>query len=139
MTDERDEGGNLLPDGERLTRLGRFLRKTSMDELPELFNVIRGEMSIVGPRPLLMEYLDRYTPNQARRHEVKSGLTGWAQVTGRNAVTWEEKFKMDVWYVDNQSFRLDVKILIMTIWRVLKEEGISHAGHVTMDKFQGNK
>ena len=135
MTNERDEEGNLLSDGERLTPLGRFLRKTSMDELPELFNVIKGNMSIVGPRPLLMQYLDRYTPEQARRHEVKPGITGWAQVNGRNAITWEEKFKLDVWYVDNWSLWLDVKIIGMTIWKILKREGISQPGHATAQEF----
>ena len=137
MTDERDEDGNLLPDGERLTRLGKFLRKTSMDEFPELFNVIKGDMSIVGPRPLLMQYLDRYTPEQARRHEVKPGLTGWAQVNGRNAITWEEKFKFDVWYVDNQSLRLDLKIIAITVWKILKREGIRQPGQATMEEFKG--
>lgn len=139
MTDERDENGNLLPDGERLTRLGRFLRKTSMDELPELFNVLKGDMSIVGPRPLLMQYLDRYTPEQARRHEVKPGLTGWAQVNGRNALTWEEKFRLDVWYVDHWSVRLDLKILLMTMAKVLRREGINQPGHVTTEEFLGTR
>jgi len=139
MTDERDEDGNLLPDGERLTSLGRFLRKTSMDELPELFNVIKGDMSIVGPRPLLMQYLDRYTPEQSRRHEVKPGITGWAQVNGRNAISWEDKFKLDVWYVDNWSFWLDVKIVLMTVWKVLRREGISQKGEATMEEFWGIK
>ena len=139
MTDERDENGNLLPDGERLTRLGRFLRKTSMDELPEFFNVIKGDMSIVGPRPLLMQYLDRYTPEQARRHEVKPGITGWAQVNGRNAITWEEKFKLDVWYVDNWSLWLDMKIILMTLWKILKREGINQPGQATMEEFWGKK
>jgi len=135
MTDERDENGNLLPDGERLTRLGRFLRKTSMDELPELFNAIKGNMSIVGPRPLLMQYLDRYTSEQARRHEVKPGITGWAQVNGRNAISWEDKFKLDVWYVDNWSLWLDVKIIAMTVWKVLGRDGISQEGEATMEEF----
>ncbi len=135
MTDERDKDGNLLPDGERLTRLGRFLRKTSIDELPELFNVVKGNMSIVGPRPLLMQYLDRYTPEQARRHGVKPGITGWAQVNGRNAISWEDKFKLDVWYVDNWSLWLDVKILGMTVMRVLKREGINQTGEATMEEF----
>jgi len=139
MTDKRDEDGNLLPDGERLTRLGRFLRKTSMDELPEFFNVIKGDMSIVGPRPLLMQYLDRYTPEQARRHEVKPGITGWAQVNGRNAITWEEKFKLDVWYVDNWSLWLDMKIILMTLWKILKREGINQPGQATMEEFWGKK
>jgi len=138
MTGERDEDGNLLPDEKRLTRLGRFLRKSSMDELPELFNVIKGDMSIVGPRPLLMQYLDRYTSEQARRHEVKPGITGWAQVNGRNAIGWEDKFKLDVWYVDNWSAWLDVKIVLMTVWQVLKREGISQTGHATAREFLGS-
>jgi sugar transferase EpsL len=137
MTNDRDGDENLLPDGERLTRLGWFLRKSSMDELPELFNVLKGDMSIVGPRPLLMEYLDRYTPEQARRHEVKPGITGWAQVNGRNAITWEQKFKYDVWYVDNQSLRLDLKIIALTIWKILKREGISQPGQATAEEFKG--
>jgi sugar transferase EpsL len=135
MTDGRDEDGNLLPDGERLTSLGRFLRKTSIDELPELFNVIKGEMSLVGPRPLLMRYLDRYTSEFARRHEVKPGITGWAQVNGRNLISWEDKFKLDVWYVDHQSLRFDLKIIVLTIWKVLKREGISQAGQATAEEF----
>jgi len=135
MTDERDVDGNLLPDGERLTRFGRFLRKTSLDELPELFNVIKGEMRIVGPRPLLMQYLDRYTPEQARRHEVKPGITGWAQVNGRNAISWEDKFKLDVWYVDNGSVQLDVKIILMTVVKVLRRDGLSQTGHATAREF----
>ena len=139
MTNERDKAGKLLPDGERLTPLGRFLRKTSLDELPELFNVIKGDMSIVGPRPLLMQYLDRYTPEQARRHEVKPGITGWAQVNGRNAITWEEKFKLDVWYVDNMSLGLDMKIIAMTIWKILKREGVNQPGHATAEKFKGSR
>ncbi|MBW2738792.1 MAG: sugar transferase [Deltaproteobacteria bacterium] len=139
MTDTRDENKNLLPDGERLTRLGRFLRKTSMDELPELFNVIKGDMSIVGPRPLLMQYLDRYTPEQARRHEVKPGITGWAQVNGRNAIMWEDKFKLDVWYVDNWSLWLDVRIVLMTVMKVLKREGISQKGEATMEEFMNDR
>ena len=139
MTDKRDEDGNLLPDGERLTGLGRFLRKTSMDELPELFNVIKGDMSIVGPRPLLMQYLDRYTQEQARRHEVKPGITGWAQVNGRNAISWEDKFKLDVWYVDNWSLLLDVKIVAMTIWKILGREDINQPGHATAEKFKGSR
>ena len=138
MTHERDEQGNLLPDEQRLTRLGRLLRSTSLDELPELWNVLKGDMSLVGPRPLLMEYLDRYTPEQARRHEVKPGITGWAQVNGRNALSWEEKFKLDVWYVDNQSFWLDMKILFLTICHLIKREGINQPGHVTMEKFMGS-
>jgi sugar transferase EpsL len=137
MTDARDEDGNLLPDGARLTRLGRFLRKTSMDELPEFFNVIKGDMSIVGPRPLLMQYLDRYTPEQARRHEVKPGITGWAQVNGRNAISWEDKFKLDVWYVDNWSLWLDLKIIVMTIWKILGREDINQPGQATAEEFKG--
>lgn len=138
MTEERDSEGNLLPDEERLTPLGRFLRETSLDELPELFNVLKGDMSLVGPRPLLMQYLDRYAPEQARRHEVKPGITGWAQINGRNAITWEEKFVLDVWYVDNWSLWLDMKILAMTVVKVLKREGISAAGEATMPEFMGN-
>ena len=137
MTDQRDVDGKLLSDADRLTVLGRLLRSTSLDELPELFNVLKGDMSLVGPRPLLMQYLDRYTPEQARRHEVRPGITGWAQVNGRNAITWEEKFALDVWYVDHCSLRLDVKIIALTIWKVLKREGISHAGEVTMIEFAG--
>jgi len=138
MTDERDGDGNLLLDGERLTCLGRFLRKTSMDELPELFNVLKGDMSIVGPRPLLMQYLDRYTPEQTRRHEVKPGITGWAQVNGRNAITWEQKFEHDVWYVDNYSLALDLKIIGLTVWKILKREGINQPGQTTMQEFMGS-
>jgi len=137
MTEARDPVGNLLPDEQRLTRLGRFLRRTSLDELPELINVLKGEMSLVGPRPLLMQYLDRYTPEQARRHEVKPGITGWAQINGRNALTWEEKFKLDVWYVDHRSFWLDAKILLLTLWKVLQREGINQPGHATMEEFRG--
>ena len=137
MTEARDPAGNLLPDEQRLTRLGRFLRRTSLDELPELINVLKGEMSLVGPRPLLMQYLDRYTPEQARRHEVKPGITGWAQINGRNALTWEEKFKLDVWYVDHRSFRLDLRIILLTVWKVLRQEGISQPGQATMEEFQG--
>ena len=138
MVDGHDANGNLLPDSERLTRFGHFLRKTSLDELPELWNVLKGDMSLVGPRPLLMQYLDRYTHEQARRHEVKPGITGWAQVNGRNALTWEEKFKLDVWYVDHQSFCLDMKIIVITIWKVLRREGISQAGQATAEEFMGN-
>ncbi|HPL96616.1 MAG TPA: sugar transferase [Smithellaceae bacterium] len=138
MTDACDAGGKLLPDAARLTAFGRFLRAASLDELPELFNVLKGDMSLVGPRPLLMQYLDRYTPEQARRHEVRPGITGWAQVNGRNAITWEEKFKLDVWYVDNWSLWLDVKIIAMTIWKILKREGISQPGQATMQEFMGN-
>jgi lipopolysaccharide/colanic/teichoic acid biosynthesis glycosyltransferase len=139
MTDARDAEGRLLPDAQRLTRLGRLLRATSLDELPELFNVLRGEMSLVGPRPLLMQYLDRYTPEQARRHEVLPGITGWAQVNGRNALSWEDKFRLDVWYVDHWSLWLDVKILLLTLWKVLKREGISQPGHATAEEFMGSK
>jgi len=137
MTDARDAAGRLLPDAERLTPLGRLLRSTSLDELPELWNVLRGDMSLVGPRPLLVRYLDRYTPEQARRHEVRPGLTGWAQVNGRNALTWEEKFALDVWYVDHASLALDLKILLLTLRRVLAREGISAAGEATMPEFTG--
>ncbi|TFU25714.1 sugar transferase [Thermus tengchongensis] len=137
MTEERDAQGRLLPDEKRLTPLGKFLRQYSLDELPEFFNVLKGEMSLVGPRPLLMEYLDRYTPEQARRHEVKPGITGWAQVNGRNALSWEEKFRLDVWYVDNWNVLLDLKILLMTLVKVLRREGISAEGHATMPEFKG--
>jgi sugar transferase EpsL len=135
MRDLRDAEGNLLPDEARLTPFGRWLRTTSLDELPELVNVLRGEMSLVGPRPLLMEYLERYTPEQARRHEVKPGITGWAQIHGRNNLSWDERFKLDVWYVDNWSLWLDVKILWRTLWMVLRREGISAQGHATMPRF----
>lgn len=135
MTDARDEKGNLLPDADRLTPLGMFLRSSSLDELPELINILKGDMSIVGPRPLLMQYLDRYTPEQARRHTVKPGLTGWAQVNGRNAISWEEKFKLDVWYVDHWSFGLDLKIIALTVLAVLRREGISAEGEATMAEF----
>ncbi|MHB2151116.1 sugar transferase [Calditrichota bacterium LG25] len=138
MKNEVDQQGNLLPDEKRLTRFGQFLRSTSLDELPELFNVLKGDMSLVGPRPLLMEYLPHYSKEQARRHEVKPGITGWAQVNGRNALTWQEKFKLDVWYVDNVSFFLDIKILFLTMIKVLKREGIQHPGQATMKKFTGN-
>jgi len=138
MTDARDAQGRLLPDAERLTRLGRFLRSTSADELPELFNVLKGDMSLVGPRPLLMQYLDRYTPEQMRRHEVKPGITGWAQVNGRNAITWEQKFALDVWYVDHRSLGLDLKILALTLWKTLRREGISQPGQATMEEFMGS-
>jgi sugar transferase EpsL len=137
MTNCRDEKRCLLPDEQRLTSLGRLLRATSLDELPELINVIKGEMSLVGPRPLLMQYLDRYTPEQARRHEVKPGITGWAQVNGRNTLSWEKKFKLDVWYVDHQSLTLDLKIIFMTIWKISKQEGISQPGQATMEEFFG--
>lgn len=139
MTEDHDEVGNLLPDTHRLTALGRFLRTTSLDELPELFHVLAGKMSLVGPRPLLMQYLDLYTPEQARRHDVLPGITGWAQVNGRNAITWEDKFRFDVWYVDNWSLWLDIKILAVTLWKVLKREGISQPGRATADEFMGSK
>lgn len=138
MTDAKDPSGKPLPDAERLTDFGRFLRSSSLDELPELFNVIKGDMSLVGPRPLLVEYLALYTPEQARRHEVKPGVTGWAQVNGRNALSWEEKFKLDVWYVDNWSLWLDLKILWFTVSKVLRQEGVSGAGEATMSKFTGS-
>jgi len=138
MRDARTASGELLPDDLRLTTFGKWLRSTSLDELPELFNVLKGEMSLVGPRPLLMEYLPRYSPEQARRHEVKPGITGWAQVNGRNALTWEEKFRMDVWYVDHWNLWLDMKIVLLTIWKVLKREGISAEGSATMPVFTGN-
>lgn len=138
MSDRRDVNGNLLPDAERLTPFGRFLRSTSLDDLPQLINVLRGEMSLVGPRPLLMQYLGRYSPEQMRRHEVLPGITGWAQVNGRNALSWEEKFRLDVWYVDHWSFWLDMKILLLTLWKVLTREGINQPGHATMEEFKGN-
>ncbi|MEY4529908.1 MAG: hypothetical protein RLZZ156_629 [Deinococcota bacterium] len=137
MTNARDERGNLLPDADRLTPFGKWLRATSLDELPGVWNVLCGDMSLVGPRPLLMEYLERYTPEQARRHEVKPGITGWAQVNGRNAISWEEKFKLDVWYVENQSFLLDIKILWLTVLKVIKRDGISASGEATMPVFMG--
>ena len=137
MTDARDAQGSLLPDEQRLTPFGRLLRRTSMDELPELYNVLKGEMSLVGPRPLMMQYLDRYTPEQMRRHEVKPGVTGWAQVKGRNALTWEQKFALDVWYVDHRSLWLDLKIIALTVWKVLSVEGISHPGQATAQEFMG--
>jgi sugar transferase EpsL len=138
MTNAHGAAGDLLPDSQRLTSLGRFLRNTSLDELPELINVLKGDMSLVGPRPLLMQYLDRYTAEQMRRHEVRPGITGWAQINGRNAITWEEKFVLDVWYVDHQSFGLDIKILALTFWKVLKREGINQMGHVTAEEFRGS-
>ena len=139
MTSERGTDGELLPDAVRLTPFGRFLRSTSLDELPELWNVLKGDMSLVGPRPLLMEYLPLYSPEQARRHEVRPGITGWAQVNGRNAIAWEDKFKLDVWYVDHCSLWLDIKILWLTVKKVLVREGISAAGEATMGKFTGSK
>ncbi len=136
MRNEVDGSGEPLPDGERLTVAGRFLRRTSLDELPELFNVLKGDMSLVGPRPLLMEYLPLYSPAQARRHEVRPGITGWAQVNGRNAITWEDKFEYDVWYIDNRSFMLDLKILWRTLAGVLRREGISWEDHATTEKWK---
>ncbi|MHA6845440.1 sugar transferase [Ralstonia syzygii] len=138
MTDARTADGTLLSDAERLTPLGRMLRASSLDELPELWNVIRGDMSLVGPRPLLMDYLSLYTPSQARRHEVRPGITGWAQVNGRNALSWEQKFALDVWYVDHRSFWLDLRILGMTVRKVLRRDGISAAGEATMARFTGS-
>lgn len=139
MRDARDASGALLPDARRLTRLGAFLRATSLDELPELVNVLHGEMSLVGPRPLLMEYLPLYSPEQKRRHDVRPGVTGWAQVNGRNALTWREKFALDVEYVDRASFALDLRILMLTVVSVVRSEGISHRGHVTMQPFRGGQ
>lgn len=139
MTNETDQYGNLLPDDQRLVGIGKFIRSTSLDELPQLFNVLKGEMSFVGPRPLLIEYLPLYSETQKRRHDVKPGITGWAQVNGRNAISWEQKFEYDVWYVDNQSFLLDMKILWMTFLKVVKRSDISSNTSVTMEKFTGNK
>lgn len=139
MTDARDASGALLPDAQRLTPFGRFLRASSLDELPELWNVLRGEMSMVGPRPLLIEYLPLYSPEQARRHEVRPGITGWAQVNGRNAISWADKFALDVWYVDHRSLWLDVRILWLTVRKVLVRDGISAAGEATMPRFEGDK
>lgn len=138
MTDVCDAQGVLLPDAERLTPFGRFLRSTSLDELPELVNVVRGDLSLVGPRPLLMEYLDRYTPQQMRRHDVKPGITGWAQVGGRNAISWEEKFALDLWYVAHRSLWVDIKIIALTAWKIMTREGISQPGQATVEYFQGS-
>lgn len=138
MSELRDKYGNLIPDEKRLTKFGKFLRRFSLDEIPELWNVLKGDMSLVGPRPLLIEYLERYTPEQSRRHEVKPGITGWAQVNGRNAITWEEKFKYDVWYIDNWSLWLDIKIIFMTIIKVIKGEGINQPGYATAEEFKGS-
>ena len=138
MTDKKDENGNLLPDADRLTKIGSFVRKTSLDEIPQLLNVIKGDMSLVGPRPLLPKYLELYNDFQRRRNEVKPGITGWAQVNGRNSISWEKKFEYDVWYVDNMSFLLDVKILIMTVLKVVKSEGINEQGQATSEEFKGN-
>ncbi|MDB4470729.1 sugar transferase [Deltaproteobacteria bacterium] len=131
--------GEPLPDAERMTRFGSFLRSASLDELPELYNVLKGDMSLVGPRPLLQEYLPLYSPEQARRHDVRPGITGWAQINGRNDIGWEDKFKLDVWYVDNRSFWLDIKILLLTVLKVFKREGVSQSGHVTAEKFKGSR
>ena len=139
MTDEKDSEGNVLPDDVRFTRFGGFLRKYSLDELPQLFNVIKGDLSLVGPRPLLMEYLELYTEEQAKRHNVRPGITGWAQVNGRNAISWEEKFDFDVWYAKKRTFWLDMKILLLTAKKVFKSEGINQVGHVTVEKFNGTK
>jgi len=139
MTDARDSGGLQKPDSARLTRFGRLLRATSLDELPELWNVLRGEMSLVGPRPLLMEYLPLYSPKQARRHEVRPGMTGWVQINGRNAISWDEKFALDTWYVDHQSVWLDLHILWRTLWHVVKRDGITHGNDATMPSFTGSK
>ncbi|MEH7549364.1 sugar transferase [Neobacillus vireti] len=138
MTDERDKKGHLLPDSVRLTGFGKFLRKYSLDEYPQLINVLKGDISLVGPRPLLMEYLPLYTEEQFKRHTVKPGITGWAQVNGRNSISWEEKFELDVWYVNHHCFLLDLKILFLTIYKVVKKEGIAHKSHVTMPVFKGN-
>jgi lipopolysaccharide/colanic/teichoic acid biosynthesis glycosyltransferase len=137
MNDKKDAAGNLLPDSERLTGLGKFIRKTSLDEIPQLINVIKGEMSLIGPRPLLVEYLPLYNTTQKRRHHVRPGITGWAQVNGRNAIGWKEKFELDVWYVDRVSFLLDCKIILFTLMKVVKSEGVSQQGHATMPKFDG--
>lgn len=139
MTDRRDSNGDLLPDDLRLTAIGRWIRRTSLDELPQLFNVVRGDMSFIGPRPLLMEYVPLYNAFQQRRMEVLPGITGWAQINGRNTISWQEKFELDVWYVDHQSFLLDIKILFLTVFKVFKAEGISGPGTETMKKFDGNK
>lgn len=138
MTDERDADGNFLPDSQRLTHVGKFVRSTSIDELPQLFNVLKGDMALIGPRPLLVEYLSLYSPEQARRHEVRPGITGWAQCHGRNSLSWAEKFKLDVWYVDHCTFFTDSKVIISTIKKVIIRDGISQDGQVTMEKFNGN-
>jgi lipopolysaccharide/colanic/teichoic acid biosynthesis glycosyltransferase len=139
MSDEKDQFGNLLPDEQRLHGVGAFIRKTSLDEIPQMINVLKGDMSLIGPRPLLMEYLSLYSKEQARRHEVKPGITGWAQVNGRNAISWDQKFKFDVWYVENISFSTDLKILVQTVFKVANADGISGGGTVTMTKFEGSK
>lgn len=138
MTDERDADGKLLPDAERLTKVGRFVRSTSIDELPQLWNVLKGDMSLIGPRPLLVQYLPLYSPEQARRHEVRPGITGWAQCHGRNAISWQKKFELDVWYVDHISFLTDCKVILTTIKKVIKRADISEEGHATMEFFNGN-
>lgn len=138
MTDERDADGKLLPDAQRLTRVGRFVRSTSIDELPQLFNVLKGDMALIGPRPLLVQYLPLYSPEQARRHEVRPGITGWAQCHGRNTLSWQEKFKLDVWYVDHCSFMTDLKVIFTTIKKVIVRDGISQDGQATMESFNGN-
>lgn len=139
MNDKRDKDGNLLPDADRLTAIGKFIRKTSLDEIPQLLNVIKGDMSLIGPRPLLVEYLPLYNEQQKRRHEVRPGITGWAQVNGRNALSWEQKFEYDVWYVDHVSFRLDIKIFWMTLKKVLRSEGINAGNAATMERFYGKE
>jgi lipopolysaccharide/colanic/teichoic acid biosynthesis glycosyltransferase len=139
MREAKDKRGRPLPDGQRMTGVGNFMRKLSLDEIPELWNVLKGDMSLIGPRPLLVQYLDRYSPEEARRHETKPGITGWAQVNGRNAITWEQKFAYDIWYVDHWSLRLDIKILFLTVNKVLRSEGISQPGHATMEEFQGHR
>ena len=139
MLDTKDQWGCILPDNERMTKFGSFLRSTSLDELPSLFNVLKGDMSLVGPRPLLIQYLSLYNKDQARRHDLRPGITGWAQVNGRNAISWEQKFKLDVWYVDNQSLLIDIKILLLTVKKVFEREGISANGHVTIEPFKGSK
>src|SRR4051812_47350848 len=138
MNDRKDAAGNLLPDAARITKLGRFIRKTSLDEIPQLINVLKGDMSLIGPRPLLVEYLPLYNEHQKRRHEVRPGITGWAQINGRNAISWEQKFELDVWYVDHLRLSLDFRIVLLTILKVFKSEGISQQGHVTMSKFTGS-
>ena len=139
MTDERNSEGKLLPDAKRLTKVGRFVRSTSIDELPQLINVLKGDMALIGPRPLLIEYLPLYSPEQARRHEVRPGITGWAQCHGRNALSWTEKFELDVWYVDHVSFVTDLKVIVSTIIKVVKRDSISYEGQETMEAFKGNK
>ncbi len=137
MNDKKDSSGNLLPDEKRITRFGSFIRKSSLDEIPQLINVMKGDMSLIGPRPLLVEYLPLYNSQQKRRHEVRPGITGWAQVNGRNAISWERKFELDVWYVDNLNLKLDTRILILTLKKIIKPEGISQEGHATMPFFKG--